>query len=197
MYTIGKIISKNISLYEPSTKNFKLSTAFLTIHTLTADTRSMFTWYNHLYIKISTWNAHLSLSARRRGIVAWVPWGAAGRVHCGEAYEGPGLESVFRIHDVLVWIRIWRSMLLTNGSGSGPSYFRHWPSRCRQKTNFLTQFFPALRFRIRIGSGFNRVSGSGSGSRRPKMTHKSTKKFVKVHVLKCWMASFESWRLLL
>ncbi len=40
-------------------------------------------------------------------------------------------------------------------------------------------------------------SESGSGSRRAKMTHKSRKKFVKVHVLKCWMASFESWRLLL
>jgi hypothetical protein len=35
-------------------------------------------------------------------------------------------------------------------------------------------------------------SESGSGSRREKMTHKSRKKFVKVHVLKCWMASFES-----
>jgi hypothetical protein len=35
-------------------------------------------------------------------------------------------------------------------------------------------------------------SESGSGSRRAKMTHKSRKKFVKVHVLKCWMASFES-----
>jgi hypothetical protein len=33
---------------------------------------------------------------------------------------------------------------------------------------------------------------SGSGSRRAKMTHKSRKKFEKVHVLKCWMASFES-----
>jgi hypothetical protein len=42
------------------------------------------------------------------------------------------------------------------------------------------------------GSGFNRVCGSGSGSRRAKMTHKSRPKFVKVHVLKCWMASFES-----
>ncbi len=34
---------------------------------------------------------------------------------------------------------------LTNGSGpdpgSGSCYFRHWPSRCQQKTNFLTQFF--------------------------------------------------------
>jgi len=35
-------------------------------------------------------------------------------------------------------------------------------------------------------------SESGSGSRRAKMSHKSRKKFVKVHVLKCWMASFES-----
>jgi hypothetical protein len=40
-------------------------------------------------------------------------------------------------------------------------------------------------------------SGSGSGSRRVKMTHISRQKFVKVHVLKCWMASFESRRLLL
>ncbi len=35
-------------------------------------------------------------------------------------------------------------------------------------------------------------SESRSGSRRAKMTHKSRKKLVKVHVLKCWMASFES-----
>jgi hypothetical protein len=34
---------------------------------------------------------------------------------------------------------------------------------------------PGLQIRIRIGSGFNRVSGSGS--RRAKMTHKSRKKF--------------------
>jgi hypothetical protein len=35
-------------------------------------------------------------------------------------------------------------------------------------------------------------SKSGSGSRRAKKTHKSRKKLVKVHGLKCWMASFES-----
>jgi hypothetical protein len=35
-------------------------------------------------------------------------------------------------------------------------------------------------------------SESGSGSRRAKITHKRRKKLVKVHVLKCWMASFES-----
>ncbi len=32
---------------------------------------------------------------------------------------------------------------------------------------------------------------SESGSRRAKVTHKSRKKLVKVHVLKCWMASYE------
>jgi hypothetical protein len=58
------------------------------------------------------------------------------------------------------------------------------------------QIYPTLALykaglRIRIGSGFNRVSGFGPGSRRAKMTHKSRKNF-KVHVLKCWMASFES-----
>ena len=42
------------------------------------------------------------------------------------------------------------SMPLTNGSefrsGSGSCYFRHWPSRCQQKTNFLTQFFLLITF---------------------------------------------------
>ncbi len=45
------------------------------------------------------------------------------------------------------------------------------------------------------GSGFrNRItdSDSGSGSRRAKITHKK-KKF---HVLKCWMFSFEGWMLI-
>ncbi len=36
------------------------------------------------------------------------------------------------------------SMPLTNGSGSW--YFRHWPSRCQQKTHFLTQFFLLITF---------------------------------------------------
>ena len=30
--------------------------------------------------------------------------------------------------------------------GSGSRYFRHWPSRCQQKTNFLTQFFLLITF---------------------------------------------------
>jgi hypothetical protein len=36
---------------------------------------------------------------------------------------------------------------------------------------------PVLWIRIRIGSGFNGVPGSGSGSRRAKMTHKKDNKF--------------------
>jgi hypothetical protein len=53
---------------------------------------------------------------------------------------------VFRIHNILVWIRIRilirGSMPLTNGSGSGVGsfYFHHWPSRCEQKTNFKKVF---------------------------------------------------------
>ncbi len=48
------------------------------------------------------------------------------------------IEAVLRIHDILRWIRIRGSMPLTNWSGS--CYFRQWPSRCQQKTNFLTIF---------------------------------------------------------
>jgi hypothetical protein len=40
------------------------------------------------------------------------------------------------------------------------------------------------------------VAGSGSGSRRAKITHKY-KKVKNFHVLKCWMFSFEGGRLLL
>ncbi len=61
-----------------------------------------------------------------------------------------GLRTVFRIHDILVWIRIriHRSMPLTNGSGfgSGSCYFRHWPSRRQQKTNLKKRFFCLLLF---------------------------------------------------
>jgi hypothetical protein len=55
-------------------------------------------------------------------------------------------SAVLRIHDILGWIRnrIRGSMPLINGSGSG--YFRHGPSRCQQKTNFLTQFFLLITF---------------------------------------------------
>ncbi len=56
--------------------------------------------------------------------------------------------AVLRIHDILGWIRIRirGSMPLTYGSGSGSYCFRHWPSRCQQKTNFLTQFFLLITF---------------------------------------------------
>jgi hypothetical protein len=37
----------------------------------------------------------------------------------------------------------------------------------------------------------NQVSGSGSESRRAKMTQKNRKKVKKIHVLKSWMFSFE------
>ncbi len=55
---------------------------------------------------------------------------------------------MFRIHDILVWIRIRGSIPLTNGSGS--CYFRHCPTRCQQKTNFLTQFFLLVRYSLKV-----------------------------------------------
>ncbi len=55
-------------------------------------------------------------------------------------------EPVFRIHDILGWIRIRGSMPLTNGSGSRSCFFRHGPSRCQQKTNFWHYFFCILLF---------------------------------------------------
>jgi hypothetical protein len=60
-------------------------------------------------------------------------------------------------------------------------------------SNGLLLFNAGLQIRIQSGLWIRiRNPESGSGSRRAKMTHKSKQKFVKVHVLKCWMASFES-----
>ncbi len=53
-------------------------------------------------------------------------------------------ETVLRIHDILVWIRIRGSMPMTCGSGS--CYFHHWPSKRQQKTNFNKKFFCILLF---------------------------------------------------
>ncbi len=57
--------------------------------------------------------------------------------------------AVPRIHDILVWIRIWirGSMPRTNGSGS--CYFRHLPSRCQQETK-KKKFFCLLLFVGRV-----------------------------------------------
>jgi hypothetical protein len=64
--------------------------------------------------------------------------------------HAPLFPSVLRIHDILGWIRIRGSMpqlrLMDSDPGSGSCYFRHWPSRCQQKTNFLTQFFLLITF---------------------------------------------------
>ncbi len=58
---------------------------------------------------------------------------------------------MFRIHAILVWIRIRGSIPLTNGSrsvfgfGSGSCYFHHWPSRRQQKI-VLEKSFTAYYF---------------------------------------------------
>ncbi len=56
------------------------------------------------------------------------------------------LSPVFRINDILVWIRIWirGSMPLTNGSGS--SYFVSDLQDANKKLIFLKKFFCLLLF---------------------------------------------------
>jgi hypothetical protein len=46
-------------------------------------------------------------------------------------------------------------------------------------------------FRIRIGSVFNQVNVSASGSRRAKITHTNRIFFINFMFFKCWMFSFE------
>ncbi len=55
--------------------------------------------------------------------------------------------AVFRIHDMLVWIRIRirGSMPLTDRFGSGSCSFPHWLSRHQQK-NYFTKFFLLITF---------------------------------------------------
>jgi hypothetical protein len=48
-------------------------------------------------------------------------------------------RAVFR--SMTFWCGSGSGLPLTKGSGSGSCSFRHLPSRCRQKTNFLTFFF--------------------------------------------------------
>ncbi len=67
-------------------------------------------------------------------------------------------KPVLRIHNILAWIRIRGSMPLTNGSGFGPCYFHHWPSK-RQK-NIFKQIFCILLFEGTFTSFFQ-CCGSG------------------------------------
>jgi hypothetical protein len=48
---------------------------------------------------------------------------------------------------------------LTNGSGSGSCYFRHWPSRRQQKTNFSSYYI----FDISLFAINKRGYGTGVG----------------------------------
>ncbi len=79
------------------------------------------------------------------------------------------LLPVFRIHDILVRIRIWirGSMHLTNGSGFGSCYFRHWLSRHQQKTN-LKKNFCLLLFE---GTSFFKVQKKSQNSRNQRFSY--------------------------
>jgi hypothetical protein len=96
-------------------------------------------------------------------------------------------KAVLRIHDILGWIRIriLGSIHLTNGS----CYFRHWPSRCRQKTNTIFSAYYFLKLHLHYFSkiksqkeqqnsrnqGFSyyfcmMIEGAGSGSGSKHLT---------------------------
>ncbi len=96
-------------------------------------------------IKLCTWAGPWCQFSETDELLAWATQQLVAVHQIGaEALEA--LRPMLRIHDILGWIliRIRGSMPLTNGSGS--CYFRHWPSRCQQKTNFLTQFFLLITF---------------------------------------------------
>ncbi len=61
------------------------------------------------------------------------------------------LWAVLRIHDNLGWIRIRGSIHLTNGSGCGSCYFRHWPSQnANKKLIFKKSFFPFYFLKVHV-----------------------------------------------
>ncbi len=98
-------------------------------------------------------------------------------------------RAVFRIHDILVWIRIRESMPLTNGSGSWIRILLFssltFKMPAKNYSNFLTQFFLLVTFlkvhlhyfskiksqkesqnsRIQDCYYFCMIEGSGSGSK--------------------------------
>jgi hypothetical protein len=59
-------------------------------------------------------------------------------------------------------------------AGTFPDISDHWDTPGSSQQSEAGRFGLVSGFRIRIGSGFDQVSGSGS--RRAKMTHKSRQK---------------------
>ncbi len=90
------------------------------------------------------------------------------------------LGPVFRICDIFVWIRIRSrgSIPLTNGFGFGSCYFRHWPSRCQQKTNFLKKFCCLLLFEDTFTLFFK--------DKKFKRSHKTVGIKVFLTIFPCW-----------
>ncbi len=87
---------------------------------------------------------------RRRISHAWPPWKASLHKADTETTCPVCRLAVLRIHDILGWIRIriWirGSMPLTNGSGSGTCYFRHWPSQDANKKLIFEKVFLSISF---------------------------------------------------
>ncbi len=113
--------------------------------------------------------------------------------------EGQGRNSRIRIHwseaqnftDPQQWLEPMSThfcgsgtwVFLANSKGQKCSLLVHYVTVSKIFVNMTfansipgqKKWKPYTVFRIRIGSGFNQVSGSVSGSRREKMTHKNIK----------------------
>ena len=87
-----------------------------------------------------------------------------------------------QIHDILVLIRIRIRgfMPQTNGSecGSGSCYFRHWPSRRQQKTNF-EKVFLLITFEVTFTSFFK--------DKKSKRSHKTVEVKVFLTIFANWL----------
>jgi hypothetical protein len=83
-----------------------------------------------------------------------------------------------RIHDILQWIWIRRSMSLTYGSGSGSCYFQHWPWDANKKLIYLNKCFCILLFESKFTSFFK--------DKKQKRSHKTveTKVFLTIFALR-------------
>ncbi len=115
-------------------------------------------------------------------------------------------------HNILVRIRIRGSMPLTKGSGS--CYFRDWPSRCQQGTNFFrffclflyegtfTSFFKDKKVKKKSQNSRNQCFAyyiclmiEGSGSRTAKNIRIRQTRIRNTVYERIWMRffSFEPW----
>ncbi len=159
--------------------------------------------------------SHRRVSGRNRFArrVVFTPW--AGRGGCSPAGLRPRQTSVFPAQVTSVLIG-WLTDLRALAYGSGSCSFRQWLSKCQQKISYICKVFFIFTYwlqvhlhqsssglRIRIHPNWIRIQSDQWIRIRNPYPYPGGQKWItkvvrkKFHVLKCWMFSFENWRLLL